>query len=420
MEIQVRSIMPNVPDLATTHPVLILKASRDVIHHGTVGVARTLGRLGVPVYAVVEDGYTPLATSRYLTKAFVWQSWPLDDHTFLKALSSIAGTINRPTILMPMDDFSAVCVAENASALRQWFLLPDLPSTLPRQLANKVSFHSLCVSTGIPCARTIVPRTAADVREFIKDTPFPIVVKTVEQWNLLNKRYNVIMMPTRDALLEFYEGTKPEQRSEMVLQEYIPGEDWIYHGYSNAKIDLFLGFTGKKLLSYPPGSGSTASAVSLHNETLKRQSEAFLKGVSYSGIVDIDWRLDERDGQYKLFDCNPRVGMNFRMFENTAVIDVVRAQHLDLTNRRVDCAQMIEGRLFTVESFSLLAYLRGGRRSTFPSEATLAVSRELAWWASDDPSPFFVMSVRLPLRTLRRTIRWWGSHATKKKKPVSN
>ena len=68
--------MAILPSLDTTYPVLILKASRGIIHHGAVGIARTLGRLGVPVYAVVEDSFTPLATSRYLTKAFVWKSWP--------------------------------------------------------------------------------------------------------------------------------------------------------------------------------------------------------------------------------------------------------------------------------------------------------------------------------------------------------
>ena len=76
----------------------------------------------------------------------------------------------------------------------------------------------------------------------------------------------------------------------------------------------------------------------------------------------MDWRQDKRDGQYKILDCNPRVGMNFRMFENSAAIDVVRAQHLNLTGRSIDL-QMIEGRLFTVEPYYLLSYIRGGRRS---------------------------------------------------------
>ena len=55
------------PTLDAKYPALILKMSPNVIHHGALAVARTLGRLGVPVYAVVENAYVPLALSRYLT-----------------------------------------------------------------------------------------------------------------------------------------------------------------------------------------------------------------------------------------------------------------------------------------------------------------------------------------------------------------
>ena len=141
-----------------------LKASRGVIHHGALAVARTLGRLGVPVYAVVEDGYSPLAMSRYLTRAFVWESWPGDPASFLKEMSTIAEFIDHPTIIIPMDDLSAVCAAENAAGLARWFLLPQVPPQLPRQLANKASLHALCAKIGIPSVRSVVPHSVDDVR----------------------------------------------------------------------------------------------------------------------------------------------------------------------------------------------------------------------------------------------------------------
>ncbi|MDQ6793107.1 MAG: ATP-grasp domain-containing protein, partial [Candidatus Dormibacteraeota bacterium] len=40
-------------------PVLIVKIGRYPLHHGSVGVIRTLGRAGVPVYAITEDRFTP-------------------------------------------------------------------------------------------------------------------------------------------------------------------------------------------------------------------------------------------------------------------------------------------------------------------------------------------------------------------------
>jgi D-aspartate ligase len=395
---------PISPRLDTTCPVLIFKASRGIIHHGAVGVARTLGRLGVPVYAVVEDAFTPLARSRYVTQAFSWEGWPSDREAFLKSMSAVGETIGRPAILIPMDDLSAISVAENASALSEWFLFPELPRDLPRQLANKTSLFSLCKRVGIPCAQTAWPRSANDVREFIERSTFPIIVKAAEQWQLLKNRYSAVVVSSREALFDLYENTESKGRSRVILQEYIPGEDWIYHGYSNRKTDLFVSFTGKKILSHPLAAGSTALGLSRGNEILRRQSETFLRTISYSGIVDIDCRLDERNGQYKIVDCNPRVGQNFRMFESQAAIDVVRAMHLNLSGRSIECRQMVEGRLFAVESFFLPLFLR---RATWKAEisAGSAGRRELAWWCKDDPVPFFLMSIRLLLRVLNRRFR---------------
>jgi D-aspartate ligase len=395
---------PVSPRLDTTCPVLIFKASRGVIHHGAVGVARTLGRLGVPVYAVVEDALTPLARSRYLTQAFFWEGWPNSREAFLKSMSSVGEAIGRPAILIPMDDLSAISVAENAAELREWFLFPELPSDLPRQLANKTSLLSLCKRVGIPCAQTALLRSADDARKFMERNTFPIIAKAAEQWQLLKNRYSVVILPNREALFELYENTESEDRSQVILQEYIPGEDWIYHGYSNFKTDLFVSFTGKKILSYPLAAGSTALGLSCSNDVLRRQSETFLRTISYSGIVDIDYRLDERNGQYKIVDCNPRVGQNFRMFENQAAIDVVRAMHLNLSGRGIECRQMVKGRLFAVETFLLPLSLRR-RMWNAEISAASAGRRELAWWCNDDPVPFFLMSIRLLLRVLNRRIQ---------------
>ena len=241
---------------------------------------------------------------------------------------------------------------------------------------------------------------------------------------IIDDRYNVKVMRTREALFEFCEHAKFDEPPQMLLQEYIPGDDWIYHGYCNSKMNLYVSFTGKKLLDYPPGAGATALGVSSRNEALRSQSEGVLRAISYSGISDIDWREDERDGQYRIIDCNPRIGMNFRMFESSAAIDVVRAQHLNLTGRSVDGAQMIEGRRFIVEPYCLVSSIRGGRVA-LPTEAgqrPSVGSRELAWWSSDDVLPFLVMSVRLMVQTIWRALRhtwnYWARQRHEGSSPV--
>jgi D-aspartate ligase len=391
--------------LDTRCPVLIFKQGRNPISHGALGIARSFGRRGVSVYAIVEDAHTPLAASRYVKETFLWKCWPGNPESFVRDLSEISKIIGQSAILIPMDDLSAIFVAENQIVLDRWFLFPKVPRDLPRQLADKARFYSLCHDLGISQARFAVPRSADELRKFVELTPFPIVVKPARQWHY-DSYYNPKVTDTRQELFDIF---KQNQFGELLIQEYIPGEDWIYNGYCNSKSNLYLSFTGRKLREYPVGAGSVASGLPLENQTLRDQSEAFLRAISYSGICDIDWRLDKRDGQYKMLDCNPRIGSNFGMFENDRAVDVARAQHLDLTGHKIDCTPMVEGRLFVVEPLHFRLFLRRWlwAKSTATILSPLAVTKKLAWWSVDDPLPFFVMVLRLVLAAIaRRVIRF--------------
>ena len=384
------------------YPVLIFKASRDPVNHGALGIARTLGRLGVPVYAIVEDAHTPLAACRYIQNVFVWKNWPADHDAFVSAISAIGAIIGRPTILYPIDDLAAISVAENASRLNGRFLFSQLSATLPRQMANKASFYALCNQMNLPCARSTIPKSDEDVRRFVLQTGFPIVIKPAEQWNTNTLKTNIVHNWEMLSAV-----CKPEQHSLIILQEYIDGEDWLYNGYSNFEKQLYLGFTGRRLLVHPKDTGSTAIGLSLANQSLCIQAQMLLRAICYSGICDLDWRRDIRDGQYKIIDCNPRIGLNFEMFENAAGIDVARALHLDLSGRKIERAPMIEGRLFIVEHLYLRSVIRGGCPDAHAANArapALAITRKLAWWRIDDPMPFFVVGMRIGLAAIRRRI----------------
>jgi D-aspartate ligase len=197
----------------------------------------------------------------------------------------------------------------------------------------------------------------------------------------------------------------------LIFQEYIPpayGEDWFYHGYRNVQSDCCVGFTGRKLRSYPPFAGPTTLGKTVPNDQLRQEVEALLKAISYSGITDLDYRLDKRDGQYKLLDFNPRIGAQFRLFEDRAGVDVARALYLDLTGRRAPRSRPIDGRTFIVEFHDLaasVAYFRRGRLKLHDWRLSLNGERELAWFSRDDPLPFLMMCVRLLLRVVKRVLR---------------
>jgi predicted ATP-grasp superfamily ATP-dependent carboligase len=247
------------------------------------------------------------------------------------------------------------------------------------------------------------------MRMFLKWATFPVVVKPAES-RRVPKISGVSVARSPEELLSVYSRTQSWDPN-LIVQEYIPecdAEDWVFHAYCNPRTDCFVAFTGRKLRSYPAYAGSTTLGVPLANQRLSEQAETFLRAIRYSGIADLDYRLDKRDGQYKLLDFNPRIGANFRMFENRAGVDVVRALHLDLTGRRVPRSPPIEGRKFVVEPYDVLAGIGYRRRGGLTARAwwqSLQGKRETAWFHWDDPVPFLGMCVRMLFRAGSRAIR---------------
>jgi len=396
-------------------PGLIVKFGDYPLHHGGVGAIRSLGRLGVPMYAITEDRYTPAAVSRHLHRAFVWPTTGTEEpERLVEGLLRIARRIGRPAVLIPTDEEAAVLIGEHQDALAGKFLFPKVDAKLPRRLASKQGLHELCVEHGIPSPAAAFPESYEDIERFAATARFPLVAKNREAF-VRRQRPAVggtTRIPTREGLLALARdwGDSPG----VILQEYLPreeAEDWIVHACFDADSAPLAMFTGVKVRSWPPHAGMTANAYVVDNPELADLAARFIKQIGFSGIIDLDLRFDRRDGQYKLLDFNPRMGAQFRMFENESGIDVVRAMHLDLTGRTVPEGEQRAGHRYIVENIdlpALLAYRRSGY--TTPHAPPRASGTELAWLASDDLKPFFTMLARFVRPGVKHLYQLWRTN----------
>jgi predicted ATP-grasp superfamily ATP-dependent carboligase len=397
--------------LDTRVPVLVFTMSSYDLQHGTLGVVRSLGRMGVRVYPVVGGRFTPVALSRYSAGSLVWKPYRECDEQVVHGLGTLGKRLGRPTILIPADDQAAVLVAEHSAQLAEWFVYPQLPLQLPRKVADKRCLYCLCKNLGVPCPEAAFVSSLDELHDFAERTAFPVVVKAATREQVPPGAQSTSIARTPDELFALYRQIRTPGNTEVILQEYLPSdsaEDWIFHGYCNPKTNCFLGFTGKKLRSYPAFAGQTALGIPVENEALLRQTEKLLKGIGYAGIVDLDYRFDRRDGKYKLLDFNPRMGANLRLFENAEGVDVVRALHLDLSGRTVPIAPMLTNRKFIVECLDLPAavqYMRRGSLTLRGWLASLKGPREVAWFCVDDPLPALNMSLRILFRGLAHAVR---------------
>ncbi len=286
-------------------------------------------------------------------------------------------------------------------------MYPDISAGLPRTLANKWMLQELCSQIGVPCPKAMLAISMSDVHEFAESVGFPVVVKAAAAW--LSPKLKVSIAHSERELIDVWRRVEGSKNPNLLIQEYIPhGDDWFFHGYCNGASDCLAGFTGMKLRSFPPHTGITTLGRSVTNDVLLHQAETLLKAISYAGVMDIDYRFDKRDGQYKLLDFNPRIGAQFRLLVDDNGLDVARAFYRDLSGQMVRRSRQIDGRVFVVEPYDLrtsVNYFWRGELSASAWLHSFKGRREFAWFSWDDPLPFLMAWSRLAIRGVARIIR---------------
>lgn len=379
----------------TSTPVVIFK----LFEHCGAGIMRSLGRLGISVHGIDPDPWNPGLRSRYCRGRFIRNLEDASPDEALRFLFEVGGKIGGRPILLSNGDLPSLFLADHAPELRDAYLIQTPAAELVRSLSDKRQMYFMAKKYGVPTAETVFPQSRRDVLEFLESgrAAFPIMLKGMNS-ALLQQRTGLRMIIVRDEkeLLEKYDQLEDPSNPNLMLQEYIPGGDdsvWMFNGYFNAQSDCLVGFTGRKLRQYPVYTGMTALGICLENEFVDKATRHFMKQINYKGILDIGYRYDARDGQYKLLDVNPRVGATFRLFVGDNGLDVVRALYLDLTGQPVPHSHLREGRKWVVEDNDFISfrnYRRDGKLTFQEWITSFRGVQETAWFAWDDPVPFLI------------------------------
>jgi D-aspartate ligase len=384
----------------TSTPILVLRRSVGAFQHCALAIARSAGRLGIPVFSVRHSRREPATSSRYLRDGLEL-SPDLPDLGWVQALLELRSELGR-AILLPIDDLAAVLVSDHQDALAESFLLPAAPPGVQRRLASKRELWRLCKELGLPSPDSSFPVNENDLVEQAEARGYPVVLKRAEPW-LPPRDPNapsVTIVRSREVLLREYARMESDVAPQVMLQEYIPGDSdsiWMFNGYVGVAGECQCAFTGRKLRQRGPRTGPTTLGVCAANPEVSELAQRLLRELGYRGIVDMGFRYDARDGSYRLLDVNPRLGSTFRLFTADNGIDVVRALHLDLTGRPVPASVTPSGRKWLDERSDAAATVRLMQEGSLRPKGylrSLRGVREAAWWAADDPLPFLLMGVR--------------------------
>jgi predicted ATP-grasp superfamily ATP-dependent carboligase len=192
-----------------------------------------------------------------------------------------------------------------------------------------------------------------------------------------------------------------------LITEIIPGDDsrfCSYYTYLDENGRPLLHFTKRKPRQYPIAFGIGTFHTTKWQPDVAELGLRFLQGVGLRGLGYVEFKLDERDGELKLIECNPRISMA-NAIAARAGIDLAQVAYNRLVGRDLPPVDTFRDDVclwFVREDVrALRAYRAAGQLTVAEWLRTLAHVPHFPTFEWRDPMPA-VAGARGAIRRMRR------------------
>ena len=367
-----------------------------------LGVTRSLARAGVPVWLLDTDGQRPEMCTR---AAGALKIRAMHGEALIEDLAGLAETQFRdlhPVLFLTQEEtVKTVSQYRERLAALYRFSLPsrDIVNTL----LHKQGFQRLAEQHGVPIPPLLHVRTLADLPT-LERLRYPVVLKpgerNAEYSCQFRKAYRIASAAEAAELLHRILPVMPD----VVLQEWIEGPDAnIYFCLQclDKQGQTVAAFTGRKIRSWPPQVGGTASCTSAPevHEELSAMTTRFFQAAGVVGMAGMEYKCDARSGEFRIVE--PTIGRSDYQ-EEVATLNGVNLPFAAY------CAELamsftvatppkrpVAWRVRSEDDQSAAAQQQ--RAGTGFADAGRVAD---AWWRWTDPLPFLVQSLRRVRRAL--------------------
>jgi D-aspartate ligase len=273
-----------------------------------LGIVRSLGRKGIPI-CIVDDEYSISRYSRYATYGIRVPNLR-NENNVVETLVYLGRQLNlRGWVLFPTRDELVATLSRHKAVLSEVFRVPTPGWETVQWVWNKRNTYKLAHELKMPIPESWFPDTLSDLTEI--STPFPLALKPGVKENFLYAtKAKAWRADTPGQLKELFtrasELTKP---GEILVQDLIPGDGKNQYAYcAFFKNGEAVGsVVTQRLRQHPREFGRASTYVeTVEMPVLESLSERFLRAINYYGLVEVEYKLDPRDGQFKLLDVNAR------------------------------------------------------------------------------------------------------------------
>jgi D-aspartate ligase len=278
-------------------------------NYRALGVVRSLGRHGIPVWVLRQEDELLATLSRYTLHNL---AWPAGDDSkgidFLIELGAKYGL--KGWLLFPTGDENTALVARHHEWLGEQFQLTTLPWNVLCWVHDKRLLYRLAQRLAIDYPWTFCPHTCADLTAL--DCPFPVILKPAMKTGfnrfIAAKAWQV--NDRRSLLARYKEACGLVAPDLIMVQEVIPGGGETQFSYAALFQDgrSLASVVARRTRQYPMDFGRASTFVeTVAAPGVVEPAVRLLAMLRFTGLVEVEFKYDLRDGRYKLLDVNPRI-----------------------------------------------------------------------------------------------------------------
>ncbi|MGI6423717.1 MAG: ATP-grasp domain-containing protein [Tepidanaerobacteraceae bacterium] len=262
-------------------------------HYNTLGVVRSLGEKGIPIYLIlIAQKEAFVNKSKYVT-----QRWLVDssEKGILDILIRNFNNEKYKPIIIPTSDFAVKIIDDNLDMLKAKYITPNIKNTQGKitKLMNKKTMNEIAIKSGLTVPKTWEIFLNNQYR-FPDELTFPCIVKPV--CSVEGKKEDIVVCKNQLALKNNLFKLK-NSYNRVLIQEYVDGEDAIMvniAGYIAINRHIILPAIIEKVREYPLNTGSTSYAKAVKSSVYVKNVNkiyGFLSNLGYSGLFDIDFKF---------------------------------------------------------------------------------------------------------------------------------
>ncbi|MGY3343710.1 MULTISPECIES: carboxylate--amine ligase [unclassified Bradyrhizobium] len=371
-----------------------------------LGIARSLGRHNVPV-CVIDDEISIARFSRYTTHSVKVSSLREEKETADVILDLGHRLDLRGWVVYPTRDETVAALSRYRPALAEFFRLPTPAWETVKWVWDKRNTYRLANELGLATPATWYGRSTGELPDVTADPPFAIKPAIKEHF-IYTTKAKAWRADSHAELRELFARAAAQVGPEEVMvQELIPGDGRQQFAYcAFFKDGQAIGsMVVRRRRQHPPEFGRASTYVeTIEFPVLETMSERFLRAINYYGLVELEYKLDPRDGKYKLLDVNART-WGYHSLGSGAGVDFPYLLFADLLGYPVKPCRGRAGvnwvRLITDAPTAALEILRG-RQDFWAYFRSLRRAGIESVFSPEDPLPAIVELGLIPYLAIKR------------------